>query len=144
MMSSGSSSALLSPTKVIEVGCSSPPSIATASPSVAISTPKKQALQSSTPHTPTSKFSCAPTEQVTSLDTLFPSIAQKVQDKTAMKAKVVAVHDKTLSPVAPSPASATTSRKRAHPSQTTPPVKKLFNEDNNKEKDDADSAPADA
>lgn len=27
---------------------------------------------------------------------------------------------------------------RAHPSQTTPPVKKLFNEDNNKEKDDAD------
>ncbi|XP_052159517.1 uncharacterized protein LOC127777048 [Oryza glaberrima] len=123
MMSPGSSSALLSPTKVIEVGCSSPPSTATASPSAAISTPKKQALQPSTPHTSTSKFSCAPTEQ---------------------KAKVVAVHDKTLSPVAPSPASATTSKKRVHPSQTTPPVKKLFNEDNNKEKDETDSAPADA
>uniref|UniRef100_A0A0E0JP61 Uncharacterized protein n=1 Tax=Oryza punctata TaxID=4537 RepID=A0A0E0JP61_ORYPU len=65
-------------------------------------------------------------------------------DMWALKAKVVtvAVPEKPLAPGAPSPASDTISRKRGHPSQASPIAKKLFNEDNSKEKDSTDSAPA--
>lgn len=70
MISPGPSNLLLSPTKAIEVGCASPPSITTASPKAvqSVGTPEKKHFQSPAPQTPTSKYSCAATEQGSSAD----------------------------------------------------------------------------
>uniref|UniRef100_A0A0E0JP60 Uncharacterized protein n=1 Tax=Oryza punctata TaxID=4537 RepID=A0A0E0JP60_ORYPU len=82
-------------------------------------------------------WSCWPLTRVGRANNLL-----NIGTNTKAKVVTVAVPEKPLAPGAPSPASDTISRKRGHPSQASPIAKKLFNEDNSKEKDSTDSAPA--